>query len=94
MKMHVQGLARLVLLVALPASLVACKKAEPPTPSPEPTAAQTEVTQSDSGTTTTFAPSFASAIAVCNPMPELAPVTTHVLSLMCLRSMPRSARDE
>jgi hypothetical protein len=56
MKMHAQGLAQLALLAAFAASLAACKKPEEPTPTPAPTAAQTEVTQHDAGTTTTFAP--------------------------------------
>lgn len=43
--------------VALAFGLSACNKPpETPAPSSEPRAAETEVTQSDSGTTTTFAP--------------------------------------
>ena len=58
MKTHARfdSLARLALFAALATSLAACKKPEVPTPSPEPKAAETEVTQSDAGTTTTYAP--------------------------------------
>jgi hypothetical protein len=45
-----------VLAVSLAMALASCKKQEEPTPTPAPQAAQTEVTQSDGGTTTTFAP--------------------------------------
>lgn len=51
------SLARLTLLAAFAVSVAACNKPETPTPTPEPkAAAQTEVTQSNAGTTTTFAP--------------------------------------
>ena len=65
MKMHARGLAGVGLRVASVAAgalviilgVAACKKAPDPTPTPAPQAApQTEVTQSDSGTTTTYAP--------------------------------------
>jgi hypothetical protein len=57
MKMNAKGLARLALLAAaVAAGFTACKKPEEPTPTPAPQAAETEVTQSDSGTTTTYAP--------------------------------------
>jgi hypothetical protein len=59
MKIHARfnSLVPMAVLAALALGLSACKKPpEAPTPSPEPKAAQTEVTQSDSGTTTTFAP--------------------------------------
>jgi hypothetical protein len=58
MKTHAcfDSLARLALVAAFAVSLAACKKPETPTPIPEPKAAQTEVTQSDPGTTTTYAP--------------------------------------
>jgi hypothetical protein len=56
MKMRAEGMTRLTLLVVFAVSVAACKKHEEPTPTPEPKAAQTEVTQSDAGTTTTFAP--------------------------------------
>ena len=48
-------LSQLALLAAFAVSLAACKKPEDPA-QPAPQAAQNEVTQSDSGTTTTFAP--------------------------------------
>ena len=54
--MRTEAMTRIALLAALAVSIGACKKQEVPTPTPEPKAAQTEVTQSDSGTTTTFAP--------------------------------------
>jgi hypothetical protein len=69
MKTHARfdSLARLALLVALATSLAACKKPEVPTPTtPEPKAAQTEVTQSDAGTTTTYAPPAAEPQAPAN----------------------------
>jgi hypothetical protein len=45
-----------LLAASLAMALASCKKQEEPTPTPAPRAAQTEVTTSDSGTTTTFAP--------------------------------------
>jgi hypothetical protein len=61
MKMHARSLARVGPIAAIALAIVlgvaACKKAPEPTPTPSPQAApRTEVTQSDSGTTTTFAP--------------------------------------
>jgi hypothetical protein len=56
MTMRSDRLTRIVLLAVVAVSIAACKKQEVPTPTPEPKAAQTEVTQSDAGTTTTFAP--------------------------------------
>jgi len=60
MKIHARfnSLVPMAVVAALALGLSACKKPpEAPTPSPEPkAAADTEVTQSDSGTTTTFAP--------------------------------------
>lgn len=57
MKMRAEGMTLIALLAAFAVSIAACKKQEVPTPTtPEPKAAQTEVTQSDSGTTTTFPP--------------------------------------
>jgi hypothetical protein len=54
--MRTEGLTGVALLAAFAVSIASCKKQDVPTPTPEPKAAQTEVTQSDSGTTTTFAP--------------------------------------
>ena len=59
MKIHARFSSRvpLALLATVALGLSACKQPEVPAPKPaEPKAAQTEVTQSDSGTTTTFAP--------------------------------------
>jgi hypothetical protein len=59
MKIHARfdSLAPVAALAALVLALSACNKPpESPKPDAEPKAAQTEVTQSDSGTTTTFAP--------------------------------------
>jgi hypothetical protein len=70
MKMHSQGMVRLALLatsVAMVASIGACKQREEPTPTPAPQAAQNEVTQHESGTTTTFAPPA--------PAPQAAPAS-------------------
>jgi hypothetical protein len=59
MKTHARfsSLGTVAMLAAIALGVSACKKPEVPTPAPtEPKAAQTEVSQSDSGTTTTFAP--------------------------------------
>jgi hypothetical protein len=59
MKIHARfdSLAPVAVLAALALALSACNKPpEAPKPDAEPKAAQTEVTQSDSGTTTTYAP--------------------------------------
>jgi uncharacterized lipoprotein YbaY len=54
---HFDSLVGLTLIAAFAVSLAACKKQEPPAPVPQPKAAtETEVTQADSGTTTTYAP--------------------------------------
>jgi ABC-type uncharacterized transport system auxiliary subunit len=54
--MRTEAMTRVVLVAAFALSIAACKKQDVPTPTPEPKAAETEVIQSDSGTTTTFAP--------------------------------------
>jgi len=57
MNRRAEGLTYIALAAAFAVSLTACKKQEMPTPTtPDPKAAQTEVTHSDAGTTTTFAP--------------------------------------
>ena len=58
MKMHATGLAIIAGALVIVLGVAACKKAPDPTPAtPAPQAApQTEVSQSDSGTTTTYAP--------------------------------------
>jgi hypothetical protein len=70
MKIHARfnSLVPVAALAALTLGLSACNKPpETPTPTPEPKAAGTEVSQSDSGTTTTFAPPAA------EPKQETAP---------------------
>ena len=71
MKIHARfdSLAPVAVLAALALALSACNKPpETPKPDTEPKAAQTEVTQSDSGTTTTFAPPA--------PEPQAPPAST------------------
>ena len=75
MKMHAHFKARfdsllpVAALATMALALSACNKPpETPKPAPEPKAAQTEVTSSDSGTTTTFAPPA--------PEPQAPPAST------------------
>ena len=54
MKNSARTMVVLALVSTGACALVSCKK--PPEPTPEPQVRQTEITQSDAGTTTTFAP--------------------------------------
>lgn len=54
MKTRARWIVPMAFVAAWAATLAGCKKPDEPVPAPQ--AAQTEITQSDSGTTTTFAP--------------------------------------